>query len=69
MGADYHNGQRVRIAGTVGDAESGNLKGETGSVLGVNANFTNKAGVDMTNIRLDSGAVVAVPSKALKATK
>lgn len=69
MARDYHNGQRIKIAGTVGDAESGSLKGETGAVLGVNATFTNKAGIEMTNVRLDSGAVVAVPTKALKASR
>jgi hypothetical protein len=69
MSRDYHNGQRIKITGTVGDNESGSLKGETGSVLGVNATFTNKSGVDMVNVRLDSGAVVAVPQKAIKEKK
>lgn len=66
---DYHNGQTVRVAGTVGDAESGNLKGERGQVYGVNPCFTNSAGVPMVNVRLDSGAVYAIPQKALKDSK
>lgn len=68
MGGHYH-GQRIKVTGSVGDDASGNLKGETGSVLGVNATFTNQSGVDMVNVRLDNGAVVAVPAKALKETR
>lgn len=66
---EYHNGQRIKVTGTVGDAESGNLRGETGAVCGVNAQFVNRDGVPMTNVRLDSGAVVAVPTKALRKHK
>lgn len=65
MGEHYH-GQRIKITGTVGDDQSGSLRGETGSVHGVNATFTNARGVEMVNIRLDSGSVVAVPTKATK---
>lgn len=65
MGEHYH-GQRIKITGTVGDDQSGSLKGETGSVHGVNATFTNARGVEMVNVRLDSGVVVAVPTKATK---
>lgn len=66
MSRDYHNGQRIKVTGTVGDNESGSLKGESGVVYGVNPTFTNKQGVEMVNIKLESGVVVAVPQKATK---
>ena len=65
MPRDYHNGDRIRIDATVGDDQSGNLRGETGKVYGVNPHFVSQAGVPMTNVQLDGGAVFAVPTKSL----
>jgi len=63
---ELRHGDRVAIDANVGDDESGSLRGCRGTVHGVNPTYQRKNGETMVNLQLEDGAVVAVPSRAVK---
>lgn len=70
-GAPLAQGDEVRIAGHVAcDGDAGgqvNLHGDGGTVIGANPHYRHKStGERMTAVRLENGAVVTVPTRALR---
>lgn len=69
--APPEHGDPVRVSGHVGgELDQGGtfeLHGEEGHVVGANPHYVNKStGEPMTSIRLENGAIAAVPTRALK---
>jgi hypothetical protein len=63
---DLPHGAPVQVVGSVGDDETGLLRGMRGRVHGVNATYEKSNGERFVNVQLEGGAVVAMPERALK---
>lgn len=70
-GAPLEQGDRVKVIGHVGgnldDGRSFDLRGEEARVIGANPHYRrDKTGERMTTLELGNGAVVSVPTRAIK---
>lgn len=70
-GAPLEQGDQVKVIGHVGgnldDGRSFDLHGDSGRVIGANPHYRHaKTGERMTTVELPNGAVVAVPTRAVK---
>lgn len=63
-------GEEVRVAAGVGgqldDGTPFGLRGEIGTVVGANPHYRGKDGVRRTAVELENGAIVTVPTAALR---
>lgn len=57
---------RCRIAAHVAGEDTKDLRGERGTVLGVQGGQYQKNGEQRVSVRLDDGRIVGVPAKALE---